>query len=59
MSPALAKLLIWMAIRLLKGMYVYFDSLTAEERRAMYEKWQQQIKDMPMHEDEDWRTRSD
>ena len=52
MSPALAKLLIWVAIRVLKGMYLYFNTLTAEERKAMYDKWQQQIKDMPMHPDE-------
>ena len=52
MSPALAKLLIWIAIRVLKGMYLYFNTLTAEERKAMYDKWQQQIKDMPMHPDE-------
>ena len=52
MSPALAKLLIWVAIRVLKGMYLYFNSLTAEERKKMYADWQQQIKDMPMHPDD-------
>ena len=52
MSPALAKLLIWVAIRALKGMYFYFDTLTAEERKKMYADWQQQIKDMPMHPDD-------
>lgn len=52
MNPALAKFLIWVAIRGLKAMYFYFDSLTAEERKLAYEKWQQQIKDMPMHSDD-------
>ena len=45
MSPWVAKLLISIAIRALRRLHDKYDAMGKDEKKALWDAWQQQIKD--------------